>query len=428
MKRTLTLFAALVLLAVGAAAQKLSYSAVVRNSANELVANKTLTVGVGIANSATGTAVYSETQTATTNQNGLLTLTIGEGANPQGSLTAVTWPTAFITTTYIIDGAQVTNTVEVNAVPYALYAEKTGSSTTGSTHVSGGNVTVTTPISDFVNNLTDAERAELCAALGCSSGVGGDTPDPGTNPTTFTCGTSTVKDVDNNTYHTVQIGTQCWLKENMRCTHYSQNIPNAPTLTETTVAAPGYATGDDGVIHPVCYYSAPGSENAYNSDPNLVTTYGLLYNWFAAMGGSYEGGSQGICPDGWHVPSKAEFQTMLTAAGLATTDNQLYTPANILTSGTWKLSNNVGAPGNTSETSNVSNFSALSAGGYAGLSTPYSYLGLNKAAVFYTSTVSGSSAASVAPDVLSLEYHKGEVVFTNTPLDWGYSVRCVKDN
>ncbi|MBR6175216.1 MAG: hypothetical protein IKQ52_06490, partial [Bacteroidales bacterium] len=98
MKRTLTLFAALVLLAVGAAAQKLSYSAVVRNSANELVANQTLTVTISIANSNGGLAVYSETHSGVqTNQNGLLTLVIGDGGSQAGSMSDVTWSTAYIT-------------------------------------------------------------------------------------------------------------------------------------------------------------------------------------------------------------------------------------------------------------------------------------------------------------------------------------------
>ena len=69
-------------LAVGAAAQKLSYSAVVRNSANELVANTNLTVAISIANSNGGPAVYSETHSGVqTNQNGLLTLVIGAGGS-----------------------------------------------------------------------------------------------------------------------------------------------------------------------------------------------------------------------------------------------------------------------------------------------------------------------------------------------------------
>ena len=123
MKRTLTLFAALVLLAVGAAAQKLSYSAVVRNSANELVANTNLTVAISIANSNGGNAVYSETHNVTTNQNGLVTLTIGDGTNQQGSMSAVTWATAVISSDYTLPGgAHVLNSAPVTAVPYALSA------------------------------------------------------------------------------------------------------------------------------------------------------------------------------------------------------------------------------------------------------------------------------------------------------------------
>ena len=67
MKRILTLFAALVLLAVGAAAQKLSYQAVVRNSANELVYDATVSVSLKILAADGVTVQYAETQTATTN-------------------------------------------------------------------------------------------------------------------------------------------------------------------------------------------------------------------------------------------------------------------------------------------------------------------------------------------------------------------------
>ena len=100
MKKATTILAVILLMAVTAAAQKLSYSAVVRNSTtNELVANENITVVVSIANSASGTAVYSESHSATTNQNGLVTLTIGEGTGATGSLADVTWHTAYITAT-----------------------------------------------------------------------------------------------------------------------------------------------------------------------------------------------------------------------------------------------------------------------------------------------------------------------------------------
>ena len=178
MKKATTILAVILLMAVGVTAQKLSYSSVVRNSTtNELVVNENLTVTISIANSNGGAVVYSETHSVTTNQNGLVTLLIGDGTGVTGSMSDVTWQTAYITSNYTLpDGSHVQNTAPVTAVPYALYAEKTGGSATGSAHVSDGNVTISMPISDFVSNLTDAEKAELCAALGCSGGGGGDEP------------------------------------------------------------------------------------------------------------------------------------------------------------------------------------------------------------------------------------------------------------
>ena len=155
MKQNLTLIAAFLLLTVGAAAQKLSYSAVVRNSENQLVANESVTVAVSIANSVTGNVVYSEVHAAQTNQNGLVTLIIGEGTNKTGNLSDVTWPTAFITTDYTLSGdAHVINTVPVNAVPYALYADTFSPES----------------ILNAVGAMTPEQKAALRAALGITTG------------------------------------------------------------------------------------------------------------------------------------------------------------------------------------------------------------------------------------------------------------------
>ena len=53
------------------------------------------------------------------------------------------------------------------------------------------------------------------------------------------------------------------------------------------------------------YETAEGSY-CYNNDPSNCTTYGRLYTWDAAMA---------ACPDGWHLPAKAEFETLITSAG-----------------------------------------------------------------------------------------------------------------
>ena len=125
MKRTLTLFAAILLLAAGAAAQKLSYQAVVRNDANELVAETTVQVSVTVLN-ASNAVQYAETHAnVQTNRNGLLSLMIGEGT-PTGSATLadVVWADASVRTVITLpNSTTITSVTPVNSVPYALYAD-----------------------------------------------------------------------------------------------------------------------------------------------------------------------------------------------------------------------------------------------------------------------------------------------------------------
>ena len=108
-------------------------------------------------------------------------------------------------------------------------------------------------------------------------------------------GFNTVTDFDNNVYNTVQIGGQCWMKENLRTTHYANGV-SIPTSISNSSTIP--------------YRYAP------NNDTNNVFTYGFLYNWPAVMNGSNSStsnpsGVQGICPTGWHVPSSAEFTELI---------------------------------------------------------------------------------------------------------------------
>jgi hypothetical protein len=110
------------------APQKMSYQAVVRTSANELVTSKPVGMRISILQgTATGSAVYVETQTPTTNANGLVTLEIGGGTQVSGTMTGINWATGtyFIKTetdpaggsNYTISGAS-----QLLSVPYALFA------------------------------------------------------------------------------------------------------------------------------------------------------------------------------------------------------------------------------------------------------------------------------------------------------------------
>lgn len=91
----------------------------------------------------------------------------------------------------------------------------------------------------------------------------------------FDCGTSTISDMDNNSYKTVKIGDQCWMKENFKAVKDSEGT----------------------AITRFCY----------NDDIKNCDTDGGLYDWNTAMYNSATEGAQGICPDGWHIPRDSEW-------------------------------------------------------------------------------------------------------------------------
>jgi len=105
-----------------------------------------------------------------------------------------------------------------------------------------------------------------------------------TDSINFICGKSTIK-YAGRTYHTVKIGDQCWLKENL---NVGKMIPGSQKQT------------NNGVIEKYCY------------DDNIMycSTYGGLYQWDEAMQYSSKEGAQGICPSGWHIPYMSEFQSL----------------------------------------------------------------------------------------------------------------------
>jgi len=106
----------------------------------------------------------------------------------------------------------------------------------------------------------------------------------GVQSSTFKCGISTVLDYEENVYHTVKIGDQCWLKENLRSTKYNDGTSITIVTDGTTWASlttPAY-----------CWYN--------NDYATYGSVYGALYNWYTVD-------TEKLCPIGWHVPSDTEW-------------------------------------------------------------------------------------------------------------------------
>jgi uncharacterized protein (TIGR02145 family) len=118
--------------------------------------------------------------------------------------------------------------------------------------------------------------------------------------TAFNCGTTTITDINNNSYNTVAIGTQCWTKENLRVTKYRDG---------TDIPLDGSGGVNGGESGSTWYPITTGARTVYAHSAANLATYGYLYNWFAAID------SNGLCPSGWHVPSDIEWTTLESHVG-----------------------------------------------------------------------------------------------------------------
>jgi len=214
----------------------------------------------------------------------------------------------------------------------------------------------------------------------------------------------TVTDIDGNVYNTVQIGNQCWMKENLKTTTYRNGIaiPNVTDVYDWSLLTSG-----------ACVW--------YGNDITRKDSYGALYNWFTTVD------PNGLCPSGWHVPIIDEWIILTDYIG-GTADPH----GNELKSCRQQYST-LGGSCNTSEhprwnsdnnnlgTDNYG-FSGLP-GGYRSFFGSYNYIGYG--GNWWSSTEYSAGNALYR----SLDYGIGYV--NENPLgqnkQLGYSVRCLKD-
>jgi uncharacterized protein (TIGR02145 family) len=110
-----------------------------------------------------------------------------------------------------------------------------------------------------------------------------------------------VKDIDNNRYDIIRIGTQTWMSENLKTTRYNDGTV-IPLVTDGTA----WEDSSTNNAAAYCWFAAP------NESTNLIT-YGALYNWYAIN--TTTNGNKNVCPTGWHVPTDGEWTTLTTYLG-----------------------------------------------------------------------------------------------------------------
>ena len=228
---------------------------------------------------------------------------------------------------------------------------------------------------------------------------------------------SHVADQDGNTYAVVQIGSQCWMAENLRTTRYADGSPaSASGLTMTRSNA---------YTSTVNYYYDYAGGDAAN-----VPSYGMLYNWYATVGGSVtdivtDQSVQGVCPKGWHVPCWNELETMAINAGAT------FPPSG---NGAGKLakgcewtewgSGDIASPANY-------DYSERNSSGFGALPAGYFYLGnyynFGTHANFMSSTLTQIYNENDAMFCLYMGYQNVNLAKSHMYLSEGLSVRCLRN-
>ena len=206
---------------------------------------------------------------------------------------------------------------------------------------------------------------------------------------------STVQDADGNIYHVDTIGTQIWMVENLKTTHYNDNSPITPVIDPTVWT--GLITGA------YCWYN--------NDAGTYKITYGALYNWYAVNTGK-------LCPAGWHVPSDGEWTTLINYLGGVNVAGGM-----LKESGTshWATPN-TGA-------NNSKGFTALPGGSrYVG-SSLFFINGMFYANGTYCFWWSSTENASVITDAWHqyITSGSGTIVRQTGSKGLGFSVRCIKN-
>lgn len=210
--------------------------------------------------------------------------------------------------------------------------------------------------------------------------------------------TGTMTDQDGNLYQTVLIGNQWWMAENLKAIHYRNGdaIPNVSDSTEWVNLT-------------------TGAYSAYDNNESNAETYGYLYNWYAVDD------TRNIAPEGWHIPTETEWQTLIDYLGGVSVAGGKMKEAGTIH---W-ASPNDGA-------TNESGFTALPGGRFP--TEIYEFLQIYFSASFWSSTEIIEDVWTAWGYTLFHTTHPylpeltgGAISPWDDPKYFGFSIRCIKD-
>jgi uncharacterized protein (TIGR02145 family) len=216
-------------------------------------------------------------------------------------------------------------------------------------------------------------------------------------------GCGTVTDADENIYNTVTIGSQCWMQENLKTTRYR----NGDLIGTTTPA-----------ILDISSETNPEYQWAYNGNESNVATYGRLYTWYTVTD------SRNVCPEGWHVPTDAEWTTLtdfLTNNGYGYDGSGDEIAKSMATISGWTTDPTAGNVGNNQAGNNSSGFSALPGGSRF---TSGAFLTIGAAGIWWSAT-EGSATLAWCRYMI---YRTSIVTRDHNVKSYDFSVRCLRDN
>jgi len=366
------------------APEKINYQAVIRGPDGTVLQDAMISMRFSIhQGNMEGQIVYSEIHQMRTNEFGLVNLAVGTG-DSESSFNSIDWAgnnNLWLKIETDHSGGsdfRLMGGMELVSVPYAFYASQAGyAPPVLLIKTDAEREIIENPSLGLMIFNSTTNKINIFQTDGWYEFSGEKITE------SFSCGKNLKDPRDEQVYKTIKIGNQCWMAENL---NFGNLIDGSVDQTNNELF----------------------EKYCYQNSASLCESYGALYQWDEMMDYSIVKGSQGICPDGWHIPSDIEVQELEVALGMD--------PAVALLANTWRGTDQ----GTKMAPGGESGFDALYSGRRV---TGGLYTAIDSYEYLWTSTESGSDAWRRCFRLDDPKVGR----FNTFPKSYGMSVRCVQD-